>query len=126
MIAQIISLGCPKNLVDSEIILGNLVKSGLGLTDSIANADLVIINTCAFIKPAVDEAKEKIAEILAYKRKGIVQKVFVVGCLVQRFKNELEKEFPEIDGFFGIDFLSKLPDFAKGMRGNPSFSPFLP
>jgi len=113
MIAQVISLGCPKNLIDSEIILGNLVKSGFILTDSIANADLVIINTCAFIQPAVDEAKDKIRDILTHKRKNKIQKVFVVGCLVQRFKQELEKEFPEIDGFLGIDYLSKIPDLAE-------------
>ncbi|MFB0509103.1 MAG: hypothetical protein ACETVX_01260 [bacterium] len=97
MIAQVISLGCPKNLIDSEIILGHLVKSGFILTDSIQNADLVIINTCAFIKPAVDEAKDKIREILAYKNKGLIQKIFVVGCLVQRYQQALEKEFPEVD-----------------------------
>lgn len=114
MIAQVISLGCPKNLIDSEIILGNLVKSGFMLTGSIANADLVIINTCAFIQPAVDEAKAKIREILAYKKNGIIQKIFVAGCLVQRFKQELEKEFPEVDGFLGIDYLSKIPDLVKG------------
>ncbi len=116
MITQVISLGCPKNLIDSEIILGNLVKSGYILTDSIQNADLVIINTCAFIKPAVDEAKDKIREILVYKEKGEVKKVIVVGCLVQRFKQELEKEFPEVDGLFGIDYLSKLPELIRGTK----------
>ncbi len=114
MITQVISLGCPKNLIDSEIILGNLVKSGFTLTDSIDNADLVIINTCAFIKPAVDEAKEKIREILAYKKNGEIQKVIVVGCLVQRFKQKVEKEFPEVDRFFGIDYLSRLPALVRG------------
>ena len=113
MIAQVISLGCPKNLIDSEIILGHLVKSGFILTDSIQNADLVIINTCAFIKPAVDEAKDKIREILAYKNKGFIQKIFVVGCLVQRYKQALEKEFPEVDGFLGIDYLNIIPKVAS-------------
>jgi ribosomal protein S12 methylthiotransferase len=117
MLAQVISLGCPKNLIDSEIILGHLAKSGCILTDSIANTDIVVINTCAFIQPAVDEARAKIREILAYKNKGIIRKIFVVGCLVQRFKQELEKEFPEIDGFLGIDYLSKLP-FLAASTGN--------
>jgi ribosomal protein S12 methylthiotransferase len=117
MLAQVISLGCPKNLIDSEIILGHLAKSGCILTDSIANTDIVVINTCAFIQPAVDEAKAKIHEILAYKKKGIIRKIFVVGCLVQRFKQELEKEFPEVDGFLGIDYLSRLP-FLATSTGN--------
>jgi ribosomal protein S12 methylthiotransferase len=121
MIAQVISLGCPKNLIDSEIILGNLVKSGFILTDSIANADLVIINTCAFIQPAVDEAKAKIRDILTRKRKHKIQKVFVVGCLVQRFKQELEKEFPEIDGFLGIDYLSRLPTLATSTGNKKTY-----
>ncbi|MEO0093082.1 MAG: 30S ribosomal protein S12 methylthiotransferase RimO [candidate division WOR-3 bacterium] len=109
MIASVISLGCPKNLIDSELILGNLVRAGFILTDSIEKADLVIINTCAFIQPAVTEAKNKIQEILTYKKKGIIQKIFVAGCLVQRFQKNLEKEYPEIDGFFGIDYLHEIP-----------------
>jgi ribosomal protein S12 methylthiotransferase len=121
MIAQVISLGCPKNLIDSENMLGNLVKSGFLLTDSITNADMVIINTCAFIQPAVDEAKAKIREILAYKKNGVIQKIFVVGCLVQRFKQELEKEFPEVDGFFGIDYLSRLPYLVKSKARNKTY-----
>jgi ribosomal protein S12 methylthiotransferase len=115
MITSVITLGCPKNLVDSEIILGNLAQSGFLLTDSVDNAHLVIINTCAFIKPAVLEAKEKIREVLRKKRSGMIQKVFVVGCLVQRYKQALEKEFPEVDAFLGIDYLAKVCAIAKGL-----------
>jgi ribosomal protein S12 methylthiotransferase len=127
MITHVISLGCPKNLIDSEIILGNLVKSGFILTDSIRNADLVIINTCAFIQPAVREAKEKIKKILSYKRKGKINKVIITGCLVQRYKKALEKEFPEVDGFLGIDYLSMIPKIAQGQIEPKTFvrKPFL-
>lgn len=121
MLAQVISLGCPKNLIDSEIILGHLAKSGYILTDSIANTDIVVINTCAFIQPAVAEAKAKIRDILTFKKKGIIRKIFVVGCLVQRFKQELEKEFPEVDGFLGIDYLSKLPALATSTGNKKTY-----
>lgn len=113
MTVHLITLGCPKNLIDSEIILANLVQNGFILTDAIEHADLVIINTCAFIQPAVKEAKDKIYEVLTYKKKGIVKKVLVAGCLVQRYQRDLEKAFPEVDGFFGLDYLKKIPDFIQ-------------
>ncbi len=105
MKVSLISLGCPKNLVDSEIILGSLAKANFTLTSDWKNSDVVIINTCAFLKSAVAEAEKYINKALSYKKNGKIKKIIIAGCLPQRFKTDLLEKFPDIDGVVGIDNL---------------------
>lgn len=96
----ILSLGCPRNLVDSESILGRLNLKGYPIVD-IDKADIAIINTCAFIKDAKIESVEAILDLIDLKRKGKIRKIIVYGCLTQRYKARLQKELPEVDAFIG-------------------------
>ena len=98
----LISLGCPKNLTNSEEFSARLLAQGHKMVFSPEEADEIIINTCGFIASAVKEAKEEIRDALTLKRKGIVKKGAVTGCLVERFKEQVAKEFPEIDTLFSI------------------------
>ena len=92
-----VALGCPKNIVDSEKMLALIAQAGFVIDYDIDNADVVVINTCGFIKPAVDEAAEVINQTLAKKRKGKIKKVIIAGCLPERFKEKLLEQFPKID-----------------------------
>jgi ribosomal protein S12 methylthiotransferase len=96
-----VSLGCPKNLVDSEIMLGTLMKSGHQVTDIAADADTIVVNTCGFIEDAKRESIQKILEMAAYKETGQLKKLVVAGCLTQRYKDELVEGMPEADLFIG-------------------------
>ncbi|MEO0076349.1 MAG: 30S ribosomal protein S12 methylthiotransferase RimO [candidate division WOR-3 bacterium] len=108
MKVSLISLGCPKNLIDSEILLGYLVKSNYTLTADWQNSDVCIVNTCAFINSAVKEAEQWIAKALAHKKQGHIKKVIVAGCLCQRYQHTLLNKFPDIDGIIGIDNLAEI------------------
>lgn len=96
----ILSLGCPRNLVDSEAILGRLDYKGYSIVD-IDKADVAIINTCAFIKDAKAESIDAILDLVELKKNGKLKKIIACGCLVQRYKDVLRKELPEIDAFVG-------------------------
>lgn len=96
----ILSLGCPRNLVDSELILGRLKKKGHEIVD-IHKADVAIVNTCAFINDAKAESIDSILDLIELKKEGKLKKVIACGCLVERYKQELKKELPEIDAFIG-------------------------
>lgn len=98
----LISLGCPKNLTNSEEFSARLLANGHQLVFSPDAADEIIINTCGFIASAVKEAKDEIRRALELKKQGIVKKVAVTGCLVERFKEQVAKEFPDIDTLFSI------------------------
>ncbi len=100
---SLISLGCPKNLVDSEVMLARLGSAGFVITASAENADIAIINTCGFIAPAKQEACDHIGDILKLKAKGSIKAVIVTGCLAQRSGPELAQRFPEIDAIVGLD-----------------------
>jgi ribosomal protein S12 methylthiotransferase len=107
-------MGCPKNLVDSEKILGQLNPQKFDLFhDSEKPADIVIINTCGFINDAKEESIETILHNVEAKKQGFVKKVIVTGCLSQRYHEELIKEIPEVDAWFGSDDASKLFEFIK-------------
>jgi ribosomal protein S12 methylthiotransferase len=99
---HILTLGCPKNLVDSEILMSKL-KNKFQIAEKPEKADLVVVNTCGFIDSAKQESIEKIFEMVELKEKGKVESVYVMGCLSERYKNELEKEIPEVDKFFGVE-----------------------
>ncbi|MGA2802430.1 MAG: 30S ribosomal protein S12 methylthiotransferase RimO [Verrucomicrobiota bacterium] len=110
----LISLGCAKNLVDAEIMLGSLLKSGVEITNDAAQADAVIINTCSFIDSAQEESVDTIlesAEVRAAKNRG--QSLIVSGCLPQRFQDELPKLLPEVDAFMGIDQVAQVSEIVK-------------
>jgi len=105
----LISLGCAKNLVDAEIMLGSLIQSGVEITNDAATADVVIVNTCSFIDSAQEESVDTIlesAELREAKNRG--QGLIVSGCLPQRFRAELPKLLPEVDAFMGIDQVSQV------------------
>jgi ribosomal protein S12 methylthiotransferase len=109
-----ISLGCAKNLVDAEIMLGALIKDGVEITNDAASADAVIINTCSFIDAAQEESVDTIlesAEVRAARNRG--QSLIVSGCLPQRFRNELPKLLPEVDAFMGIDQVAQVADIVR-------------
>lgn len=95
------TLGCPKNLVDSEVLLGGLIGDGIELVENPTEADTIILNTCGFIQGAKEESIEAILEAVALKSSGSCQRVYVTGCLSQRYLHELTQEIPEVDGFYG-------------------------
>jgi ribosomal protein S12 methylthiotransferase len=102
---NIVTLGCPKNLVDSEFLLGQLKHSDVQLVKNADEADTVIINTCGFIQDAKQESIDAILEAVEKKKRGEIKTIVVMGCLSQRFKDELAAEIPEVDSFFGTDQL---------------------
>lgn len=114
------SLGCAKNLVDSELMLGSLELSGWRTVDDPASADLLLINTCGFIRPAVEEAVDEILRLAEYKQAAPAKKLVVTGCLVQRYGANLAKELPEVDLFVGIDDEARLPELIQQMPSNAS------
>ncbi|WP_029522958.1 30S ribosomal protein S12 methylthiotransferase RimO [Persephonella sp. KM09-Lau-8] len=97
----VISLGCPKNLVDTELVLGKLNASKVEITPDLEEADVILINTCGFIDAAKEESINTILEVAQLKEKGN-KKIVVTGCLVERYKKELEKEIPEVDMFIDL------------------------
>src|SRR5258708_23597688 len=110
----LISLGCAKNLVDAEIMLGTLLKDGVEITNEASQADVVIVNTCAFIDSAQEESVDAIlesAEVREARNRG--QGLIVSGCLPQRFRDELPKLFPEVDAFMGIDQVAQVTDIVR-------------
>ena len=109
----LISLGCAKNLVDAEIMLGSLLKGGVEITNDAASADAVIVNTCSFIDSAQEESVDTILESVELRdanQRG--QAVIVSGCLSQRFRDELPKLMPEVDAFMGIDQVAQVGDIV--------------
>src|SRR5437660_7994315 len=108
-----VSLGCPKNLVDSERMLGRLAQDGYALVPDADGADVVVVNTCGFIEPARQESLGVIREMLALKEQGRVGAVVVAGCLAERKKDDLLAEVPEVDhivGVFGREEIAQVVD----------------
>jgi len=112
----LISLGCPKNLVDSEVILGYLKQDGFQITTQKEKAEIIIINTCAFIKEATQESLQAIFESTQYKRKGRCQVLIVAGCLPQRYQEGLAEELNEVDLFIGTGELHRIAGIIKGFK----------
>src|SRR6058998_2637144 len=110
----LISLGCAKNLVDAEIMLGTLLKDGVEITNDAAEADVVIVNTCSFIDSAQEESVDTIlesAQVREANRRG--QGLIVSGCLPQRFRDTLPKLLPEVDAFMGIDQVAQAAQIVR-------------
>jgi ribosomal protein S12 methylthiotransferase len=112
----LISLGCAKNLVDSEHVLGLLQARGFVIAQSLAEADFAVINTCGFIRPAVEETVETILEAANLKAQGKLKKVVVLGCFVQRYGYKLAKEIPEVDGWVGTGEILRVADILEQSR----------
>ncbi len=104
----LVSLGCPKNLVDSEIMLGLLKNAGFEITAREREADVLVVNTCSFINDAKEESIRTILELAQYKNGGNCRALLVTGCLAQRYPEELLAEIPEIDGLIGTGFISEV------------------
>src|SRR3569832_365422 len=110
----LISLGCAKNLVDAEIMLGTLLKGGVEVTNDAVNADVVIVNTCSFIDAAQEESVDTILESVELRDlKNRDQGLIVSGCLPQRFREELPKLLPEVDAFMGIDQVTRVAEIVQ-------------
>jgi len=110
----LISLGCPKNLVDSEVMLGLLVEKGYTITTEPADADIILINTCSFIRDATQEALDTIHEAVELKKSGSCHRVVVTGCLPQRYGSVLAKEIPEVDFFLGTEEFPHIVRYLEG------------
>jgi ribosomal protein S12 methylthiotransferase len=121
-----ISLGCPKNLVDSEVMMGQLVARGHELTPHPDQADVLVVNTCSFIDPAKKESVDTILEMAEYKKVGRARKLIVAGCLVERYRGDIRKEMPEVDAIIGTNELDAIVAACEGLEtdGTPA-EPYL-
>jgi ribosomal protein S12 methylthiotransferase len=121
-----VSLGCPKNLVDSEVMMGLLTQAGAELTRRAEDADIIVVNTCSFIGSAQQESVDTILEMARHKTHGRAQKLVVAGCLVERFRDEIRKNIPEVDAVVGTGELEKILGAAgiTGAAAAVSDSPF--
>jgi ribosomal protein S12 methylthiotransferase len=119
----LVSLGCAKNLVDSEIMLAILLRDGYRLVSEPDGADLLLINTCGFIHPAVAEAVDEILRLAEYKKKDPGKKLVVTGCLVQRYGRELAAELPEVDLFAGTSEMARMDELIGELGPSPASTP---
>jgi ribosomal protein S12 methylthiotransferase len=111
----LVSLGCPKNLVDSEVMLGLARDAGHELTPDAAAADVIVVNTCAFIDSAKQESVDAILEMARHKKDGACRRLIVTGCLAERYRDELKREIPEIDAVLGT---GEVPGIVKAIGGS--------
>jgi ribosomal protein S12 methylthiotransferase len=125
-----VSLGCPKNLVDSEVMMGLLARAGAELTRRAEDADVIVVNTCSFIESAQQESVNTILEMAAHKTGGKAKKLVVAGCLVERYRDQIQRDIPEVDAVVGTGELEKILS-AAGVTPSPqpasaqSNSPFV-
>ncbi len=122
-----VSLGCPKNLVDSEVMMGLLARAGAEITGATGDADVIVVNTCSFIESAQQESVNTILEMARHKTEGRAQKLVVAGCLVERYRNEIQKDIPEVDAVVGTGELEAILS-AVGLTPRPdapNSSPFV-
>src|SRR4051812_4913816 len=110
----LVSLGCPKNLVDSEVMLGLARDAGHTLTVEPADADVLVVNTCAFIDSAKQESIDAILEMAEHKKRGEGRRLIVTGCMAERYRDELRAEIPEIDAILGT---GEVPEIVRAIDG---------
>src|ERR1700723_353659 len=103
-----VSLGCPKNLVDSEVMMGLLARAGAELSPRAEDADVIVVNTCSFIESAQQESVNTILEMAGLKTSGRAKKLVVAGCLVERFRDKIRKRIPEVDAVVGTGELENI------------------
>jgi ribosomal protein S12 methylthiotransferase len=119
-----VSLGCPKNLVDSEVMMGMLAQAGAELMPRAEDADVIVVNTCSFIASAQQESVDTILEMARHKTDGRAQKLVVAGCLVERFRDDIRKDIPEVDAVVGTGELEKILAAAGVAAAPATASPF--
>jgi ribosomal protein S12 methylthiotransferase len=119
-----VSLGCPKNLVDSEVMMGMLAHAGADLTSAAEDADVIVVNTCSFIGSAQQESVDTILEMARHKTSGKAKRLVVAGCLVERFRDEILKNIPEVDAVVGTGELERILSATGVARPPPAPSPF--
>ena len=120
-----VSLGCPKNLVDSEVMMGLLTQGGAEITPRAEDADIIVVNTCSFIDSAKQESVDTILEMAQHKASGRAQKLIVAGCLVERYRNEIRKNIPEVDAVVGTGELEQILNAAGLQSASAADSPFV-
>jgi ribosomal protein S12 methylthiotransferase len=118
-----VSLGCPKNLVDSEVMMGLLARAGAELTRRAEDADVIVVNTCSFIESAQQESVNTILEMAAHKTGGKAKKLVVAGCLVERFRDQIRKDIPEVDAVVGTGELENILAAAGVVPAAPYAAP---
>jgi len=109
-----VSLGCPKNLVDSEVMMGMLARRGYQLTPRADEAEVLVVNTCSFIAPAQQESVETILEMAEYKKFGSARRLIVAGCLVERYREQILKQIPEVDAVVGTGEVERILEAVEG------------
>src|SRR5260370_23728173 len=126
-----VSLGCPKNLVDSEVMMGILQSGGAEITAHAEDADVIVVNTCSFIDTAKQESVDTILEMAQHKITGRARKLVVAGCMVERYRNEIQKNIPEVDAVVGTGELEDIlaaagirPAGGRTVEANSPFSIF--
>ena len=116
-----ISLGCDKNLTDTEVMLGLLASRGYEMTDDECEADIIVINTCCFIHDAKEESIQNILEMAEYKKEGSLKALIVTGCLAQRYRQEILDEIPEVDAVLGTTAYDQILDAVdEALKGQNS------
>jgi ribosomal protein S12 methylthiotransferase len=109
-----VSLGCPKNLVDSEVMMGMLARHGCEITPRPGEADVLVVNTCSFIASAQQESVESILEMAEYKKFGSAKRLIVAGCMVERYRNEIQQQIPEVDAVIGTGEIERIIEVCAG------------
>jgi ribosomal protein S12 methylthiotransferase len=117
MKVNLVSLGCARNLIDSEVMLGRLSKAGWVITQDLSQAETIIVNTCSFIESAVNESIDTILELAKYKEDGNCKRLIVTGCLPQRYREDVVKAIPEVDLFLGTGAFDKIVEAVDGSLG---------
>ena len=126
MVVSMVSLGCAKNLVDSERMLAQIKEAGYTLTTNPAEADIAIVNTCGFIQSAKEEAIDTILELGALKASGSLKRLIVTGCLAERYKKEVAEQFPEADAVIGIGDQTKISEILSMLSDDEQIVQFAP
>jgi tRNA A37 methylthiotransferase MiaB len=123
-----VSLGCPKNLVDSEVMLGLAQQHGHQLTRDAAEADVLVVNTCAFIDKAKQESIDTILEMAEHKKTGVCRRLVVTGCMAERYRDDLREQIPEIDAVIGTGEVPMIVEALQGSgigdQGSRAFDPW--
>ncbi len=114
---HLVSLGCPKNRVDSEVMVGRLQQGAFELVDDPESADVIVVNTCSFIQPATEESVQTVLQMGGYKQAGTCKKLIVTGCMVQRYGRALEEELPEVDHFLGTGEYHRIDEVLLAREG---------
>lgn len=119
----LVSLGCPKNQVDSEIMLGLLTRDGYEVVADASEADVIVVNTCAFIGPAKQESIDTILEMAEYKKQGAARRLVVTGCMVERYRREILSSMPEVDCVIGTNEVERIVDACRISQPAREFAP---